>query len=190
MNIALFFGSFNPIHNGHIHIANYIIEHSICEEVWFVVSPQNPLKKDAFLLEDSFRLNITKKVINNVSKFKLCDIEFSLPKPSYTYNTLNIIRNKYQEHNFYLIIGSDNLNIFHKWMNYKEIINEFNIIVYPRKGCDISDIKTPNTIILKADLKDISSTEVRDRIKKDKSINTLVPECIVEDILKYYSDIL
>jgi len=190
MKIALFFGSFNPIHNGHIHIANHIINNGICNEVWFVVSPLNPMKKNSSLLDDSVRLQLTRKAINSVNNFKICDIEFSLPKPSYTYNTLNILKNKYKEHDFHLIIGGDNFDIFHKWKNHEEIINKFKLIIYPRKYSSIQSSSLPNVIFLDASLKNISSTEIRENIKKDKSIYSLVPDCIVDDVIKYYSALL
>jgi nicotinate-nucleotide adenylyltransferase len=188
MNIALFFGSFNPIHNGHIHIANHILKTGICNEVWFVISPQNPLKKDKSLLNENLRLKLTKKLINNVNNFKVCDIEYSLPKPSYTYNTLKILRSMHEEHSFHLIIGGDNLDIFNMWRDHEKILEEFKLIVYPRKGNKQKELKHPNIIKLEASLKNISSTDIRDRIKKDKTINDLVPISILEDVISYYSD--
>ena len=187
MNIALFFGSFNPIHNGHIHIANHILKNMICNEVWFVVSPQNPLKEDSSLLDENLRLKLTLKVINNVNKMNVCDIEFSLPRPSYTYNTLKQLKEKHPEHNFHLIIGSDNLEIFNKWRDYKKILDEFRLIVYPRKGSSELNISHPNIIKLNAVLKDLSSTEIRKFIKTNKNISTLVPNSILNDVISFYS---
>lgn len=187
MNIALFFGSFNPIHNGHIHIANHILSNGICNEVWFVVSPQNPLKENKNLLDENLRLKLTNKAVNNFCNIKVCDIEFTLPKPSYTYKTLSILKEKYKECNFHLIIGGDNLDIFHKWKNFKKILEEFNLIVYPRKGSNDLKSNNKNIIILNAALKDISSTEIRENIKKDKTITNLVPDSIIKDVLNLYS---
>lgn len=187
MNIALFFGSFNPIHNGHIHIANHILENMICNEVWFVVSPHNPLKEDKSLLDENLRLKLTSKVINNLNNMSVCDIEFSLSRPSYTYNTLKQLKEKYPEHNFHLIIGGDNLDIFNRWRDYNKILDEFKLIVYPRKGSSKLNLSHPNIIKLNAVLKDLSSTEVRELIKKDKNISTLVPLSILSDVISFYS---
>lgn len=190
MDIALFFGSFNPIHNGHIYIANHILNKNICQEIWFVVSPQNPLKKDVDLLEDKKRLCLAEKALAFNSKLKVCDIEFSLPKPSYTFNTLQILKDKYAEFNFHLIIGQDNLNIFNKWRDSDKILKEYSIIVYPRKGTKELSIESENIIQLKAELKDISSTEIREKIKKDKNIKNLVPDVILNEVINLYTDFL
>jgi nicotinate-nucleotide adenylyltransferase len=187
MNIALFFGSFNPIHNGHIHIANYILSIGICNEVWFVVSPQNPLKENKTLLDENLRLKLTNKAIKAYCNIKVCDIEFNLPKPSYTYNTLKILKEKHKDCNFHLIIGGDNLNIFHKWRDNDKILKEFKLIVYPREGISEIESNKPNVIILNAALKNISSTEIREEIKKDKNIANLVPDSILDDVLDFYS---
>lgn len=190
MNIALFFGSFNPIHNGHLHIANHILRTGICNEVWFIISPQNPLKEDKDLLDENLRLKLVQKVINNVNNLKVCDIEYHLPKPSYTYNTLKILKEKYNEHSFHLIIGGDNLEIFDKWKDYSKILEEFKLIVYPRKGKYDKELRHPNIIKLEARLKNISSTEIRDKIKRDKSIANLVPNSILDELISYYSETL
>jgi len=187
MDIALLFGSFNPIHNGHIHIANHILKSKICNEVWFVVSPQNPLKKNINLLDEQLRLKLITKVVKNIDNMQVCDIEFSLPRPSYTYKTLLKLKNKHPKDSFHLIIGGDNLDIFNKWRDYNKILDEFKLIVYPRTGSKELSISHPNIFKLDAILKNISSTEIRENIKKDKSITNIVPDSIINDVLKYYS---
>lgn len=187
MNIALFFGSFNPIHNGHIHIANHILKNMICNEVWFVISPQNPLKKDYSLLNEELRLELASKAIKDYSNMNVCNIEFSLPKPSYTYKTLIKLKYEHPEKNFHLIIGSDNLDIFKKWKNYDKIIEEFKLIVYPRTGSAKQDFSHTNIIKLRAELKNISSTEIRNRVMMNKNISTFVPDSILKDVISYYS---
>lgn len=132
MNIGLYFGTFNPIHIGHLIISNYMADYTDLDQVWLVVSPQNPLKKKSSLLEDYHRLAIVKVAIDDNLKLRASDIEFKMPRPSYTSDTLAYIKDKYQEHQFHLIMGEDNLRTFHKWKNYEYILENHKIYVYPR----------------------------------------------------------
>lgn len=145
MKTGLFFGSFNPIHNGHMVIANYFAEFSDLKQVWFVVSPHNPLKPAGSLLNDFQRLQLVELAIGDYRKMKVSKIEFGLPKPSYTINTLTHLQEKFPQHEFVLIMGSDNLHTFHKWKNYEQILEYFSIYIYPRPGLTVEILK----IILK-----------------------------------------
>lgn len=175
-NIGLFFGSFNPIHNGHMIIANYILEYSDLDQIFFVVSPQNPFKEKANLLEDYHRLALVKEAIGDTDKYAVCDIEFKMPKPSYTIDTLSYLSEKYPDRSFSLIMGSDNLRTFHKWKNYKEILKNYKIIVYPRPGYEREDNLQENISLIDAPLMEISSTFIRDAIKKKKDVRYFMPD--------------
>ena len=188
---GLFFGSFNPIHNGHLSIASFIIKEGFTNEVWFVVSPLNPLKSGDILLEGKQRLELVRLAVENSPGIDACDIEFSLPKPSYTFNTLKKLKEKHPDRDFYLIMGADNLEIFHKWRNFEDILEEFRILVYPRTGSESSSLLNHrNVTIVNAPFKDVSSTEIRDKIKGNKNIDDLIPSCIADKIKKLYCDFL
>lgn len=174
--IGLFFGSFNPIHNGHMIIANYILEYSDLDQIFFVISPHNPLKEKANLLEDYHRLAMVKEAIGDTNKYRACDIEFKMPKPSYTIDTLSYLSEQYPDKIFTLIMGSDNLQTFHKWKNYKQILKSYGIIVYPRPGY-VYDGKFKGDIrLINAPLMEISSTFIRDAVKEKKDIRFFMPE--------------
>lgn len=188
---GLFFGSFNPIHNGHLSIASFVIEENFTEEVWFVVSPLNPLKKENILLDDRQRLELVELAVRDNPHLSACDIEFSLPRPSYTYNTLKRLREKYPDREFYLIIGADNLEIFHKWRNHEDILKEFRILVYPRNGSECGELlRHRNVEVVDAPFRDVSSTEIREKLKANKDIDDLVPSNIIEKIRTLYCDFL
>lgn len=188
---GLFFGSFNPIHNGHLSIASFVNSRNFTDEVWFVVSPLNPLKNGDILLKGEQRLELVRKAVKDYKDIYACDIEFSLPKPSYTYNTLNKLEERFPDREFYLIIGADNLEIFHKWKNHKDIIEKFRILVYPRTGSESNPLfEHKNITIVNAPFKNISSTEIRDKIKGNKSIDDLIPLSIAKQIKKLYLDFL
>lgn len=190
MNVGLYFGSFNPIHNGHLIIAQAVQEHSKLDEVWFIVSPQNPFKKNKNLLHEFDRYDMVALAIEDNGRFKVSDIEFNMPKPSYTIDTLSYLREKHPEHRLKLIIGGDNLSIFPKWKNSKKIIEDFGLIVYPRPGSKSSElINHPNIEFIEAPLLDISATYIRKCIKENRSIRYLVPQKTVEyiDNKKLYS---
>ncbi len=175
--IGLFFGSFNPVHNGHMIIANYILEFSDLEQIFFVISPQNPFKKKSGLLEDYHRLALVREAIGDNDKYHACDIEFKMPKPSYTIDTLTYLKEKYPDKKFSIIMGSDNLKNFHKWKNYNQIIENYTVIVYPRPGFKEEDIKkTVNIKIINAPLMEISATFIRNAVKEKKNIQYFMPE--------------
>lgn len=188
-NIGLFFGSFNPIHNGHLIIANYIVENTNLDEIWFVVSPLNPLKKVQDLLDNTIRLKLVKLAIEQNNKFLACDVEFSLPQPSYTINTLNKLKREHKDKEFTLIIGEDNLECFEKWKDYKDILDTYKIYVYPRQNIFVTKyLDYKNVIKINAPQLEISSTQIREKIKTNKSIRYLLPEKVREEILNnnYY----
>lgn len=184
---GLFFGSFNPIHNGHIAIARYLLENGYCESVWFIVSPQNPWKVDSILLDERKRLQIVEKAVEREERMEASDFEFSMPRPSYTYQTLEALQAKYPAMDFSLIIGGDNLQRFHLWKNYREVLADFPLIVYPRPGILIPEITGANMTIVDAPLTDISSTEIRDKVKVGEDISDRVPSVVLPLIQKYYS---
>ena len=182
MKIGLYFGSFNPIHIGHLIIGNHIANNTSLDEVWFVVSPQNPFKESSSLLNEQHRYSLVKLAVENAPKLKASNVEFSMPKPSYTIDTLIYLSEKYKQHNFTLIIGSDSFINFEKWKNYNQIILNYNILIYPRFGFDITK-ELPNTIkVIDAPLMEISSTQVRRNIKEKKSIQYLVTDKVMEEI--------
>jgi len=175
--VGLFFGSFNPVHNGHMIIANYILEYTELEQIFFVVSPQNPFKQKAALLEDYHRLALLKEAIGDNDKYHACDIEFKMPKPSYTTDTLAYLKEKYPEKVFSLIMGSDNLKNFHKWKNSRQIIDNHRLYVYPRPDFDVSKFKeVKNIILIDAPLMEISATFIRNAVKEKKDIRYFMPE--------------
>ena len=187
MKIGLYFGSFNPIHVGHLIIANHILNTEILDEVWFVVSPQNPFKNAAGLLNEQHRLSLVKIAIEGESKLKASNIEFKMPKPSYTIDTLISLEEKYPLHNFSIILGSDGYQNIEKWKNYKQIIINYNIYIYLRPSFEVR-IDLPNNIkIVSAPLLEISSTQIRKNIKEGKSIRYLVTDDVMKEIeLKGY----
>lgn len=175
--VGLFFGSFNPVHNGHMIIANYILEYTELEQIFFVVSPQNPFKEKANLLEDYHRLALIREAIGENDKFHACDIEFKMPKPSYTIDTLTYLKEKYPEKIFSLIMGSDNLQNFHKWKNANQIIENHILYIYPRPGFDDTKFKeVKNITLIKAPLMEISATFIRNAVKEKKDIRYFLPE--------------
>lgn len=192
MLVGLYFGSFNPIHNGHLIIANHIINNATVNEVWFVVSPQNPFKQSSGLLNENHRLNLIKTAIEGEAKLKASNIEFKLPKPSYTINTLIYLQEKFPSHKFHIIMGSDGFQNLHKWKNAAVIIANYPIVIYKRTGFEISSNHGAEISILDAPLLEISSTHIRKLIKENKSIRYLVPDSVKEEIEKnnYYKSLL
>ena len=176
MKIGLFFGSFNPIHIGHLAIANFMAEFTDLEEIWFVVSPHNPLKNKASLLADYHRLELVELSIESYPQFKASNIEFGLPQPSFTIDTLTYLREKHNKHQFALIVGSDNLNNFTKWKNYELLLQNHELYVYPRPGFKDEDVNLPGTIhIVPAPLMEVSSSFIRQAIKEKKEIPFFLP---------------
>jgi nicotinate-nucleotide adenylyltransferase len=174
---GLFFGSFNPVHTGHLIIASHMLEWSPLDEVWFVVSPQNPLKNKTSLLAGHHRLALVNIAIEDNPKFKASNIEFSLPEPSYTINTLVALSEKYPDRNFALIMGADSLQTLNRWKNYEIILNDCRIFVYPRPGFDGGTFREhPGVTWVEAPLMQISSTAIRNDIRSGKSARYLLPD--------------
>jgi len=185
MKVGLFFGSFNPIHIGHLIIAQAMLDQTDIKQVWFVVSPKNPLKKSKALLHEFDRMDLVEAAIWDNPNFKSCNIEFSLPKPNYTINTLVALSEKYPTHEFSLIIGQDLLGQFMQWKNYKVILENYSLLVYLRPNSTESPLdQNPGVHFVDAPLLDISATYLRKIIKKGKSIKYLVPEQVEEMILR------
>ncbi|MTI38757.1 nicotinate (nicotinamide) nucleotide adenylyltransferase [Fulvivirga lutimaris] len=183
-NIGLFFGSFNPIHIGHLIIANTMVEHATLDEVWFVVSPQNPFKKQSSLLHEFDRLDLVNAAIFDNFNLKAVDVEFRMPKPSYTIDTLTYLSDEHKDKKFKLIIGEDNLKSFKKWKNADKILEFYELLVYPRPHAQPSDLKThPKVQLIEAPMMDISATFIRKSIQSHKSIKYLVPESVEQLII-------
>jgi len=176
VKIGLFFGSFNPIHNGHLIIANYICETTDLDKVWLVVSPQNPLKPKDTLLKEYDRLHLINLAIDNNKNLKASSIEFKLPRPSYTIDTLTHLKEKYPQHTFVLIMGSDNLVTLHKWKNYELLLKNYEIMVYRRRGFEENPYPQHRVSILDFPYLDISATFIRDNIRKGVSMQFFLPE--------------
>jgi len=179
MKIGLYFGTFNPIHTGHLIIANHMAEYSGLDQIWLVVTPHNPLKKKTTLLDDHHRLQMVFLATEDYPKLKPSDAEFRLPQPSYTVNTLAHLQEKFPAHEFSLIMGEDNLNSLHKWKNYEVILQNHDIYVYPRINTEVinPDIATAARIHrVDAPVIEISSTFIRNSIKENKNVHPLLPE--------------
>ena len=191
MKVGLFFGSFNPIHHGHLIMASHIVEHTDLDQLWFVVSPHNPHKKKSTLASDYDRLHLVEVAIKEDERFKPCDVEFSLPKPSYTIDTLTYLSEKHPKHDFSLIIGGDNLKSFPKWKNYEMILEKYNLVVYQRPSYDLGELIThPSvTILSDAPMMQISSTMIRKLLKEKRSVSYLMPNDVINelDAIPFYS---
>jgi len=176
MRIAVFSGSFNPIHNGHTQLANHLIINNIVDEVWLIVSPCNPLKDIASQLDEYIRLDMVIAAISGNNRIKASDIEFSMPIPSYTIDTLNHLSEMFHEHQFVLIIGSDNAIIFDQWKDYDELLKRYEVYVYPRKGYDFSTVKGkyPSMQVLNTPFFDVSSTQIRQMIQNKQNVSDLI----------------
>jgi nicotinate-nucleotide adenylyltransferase len=179
MKVGLFFGSFNPIHNGHLAIAEYIYENTDLRELWFVVSPQNPLKRRAGLLDDHHRLEMVYRAIGDDNRFRVSDVEFKMPKPSYTVDTLTWLSEKYPEYEFIMIMGADNLASFNKWKNCELLIEKYKRYVYPRHGTGDEEYgKHRNIEVINAPRIEISSSFIRESIARGKKTRYLLPPAV------------
>lgn len=186
--VALFGGSFNPIHNGHIALAESVIAADLADEVWLMVSPQNPLKEQSELRPEQVRLHLAQLALQGIDCIKVSDFEFSLPRPSFTWNTLQALKTKYPHITFTLLIGGDNWSCFDHWAHYKDILSNYSLIVYPREKTEISPNKLPpNVKLLNAPLYPYSSTLIRSLVKSKKSIANMVPKSIVKAVYEAYS---
>ncbi|GMT46287.1 MAG: putative nicotinate-nucleotide adenylyltransferase [bacterium] len=184
---GLLFGSFNPIHSGHLILANYMAEFTELDEVWFVVSPQNPLKEKASLLADIHRLALVRLAVEDLAKLKATDIEFKMPKPSYTIDTLTWLSDKYPDHEFVMICGTDIFSHFHKWKNYREILYQYQMYVYPRPDSTLGDYTKYSQIrLFDAPLLEISSSFIRKGIMDRKNMSFWMPEKIYQYILEMH----
>lgn len=179
MKTGLYFGTFNPIHVGHLIIANHMAEYSDLEQIWMVVTPHNPLKQKNTLLDDYQRLHLVRLATEDYPKIKPSDIEFKLPQPNYTVNTLAHLMEKYPQHEFSLIMGEDNLKSFHKWKNYEYILEHHDIYIYPRVSQEADNLQFqnhPRIHWIDAPIVEISSTFIRDNIKNKKNVRPLLPD--------------
>jgi nicotinate-nucleotide adenylyltransferase len=191
MKVGLYFGSFNPIHHGHLMIASYVLDHTELQQVWFVVSPQNPLKPAASLLNEYHRLYLVQLAVEGEKDLKASDIEFKLPKPSYTIDTLTYLQEKYPNHAFSIIMGSDSFQNLPRWKNSEWLLKNYPIYIYIRPGYEKLPVYPGAMAIHKLDapLLPVSSTDIRKKIKEGKSIRYLVPEAVQTEIERngYYS---
>ncbi len=174
MHIGLFFGSFNPIHTGHLIVANHIIEHAEIDKLWFVVSPHNPLKDSNSLLNEYDRLHLVRLAIEDNPKFRASNVEFQLAKPSYTIDTLTYLAEKFPLESFSVIMGSDSFQNIHRWKNYEHLLANYPIIIYKRPGFEIEETYGAQISIMDAPLLQISATFIRKQVKEGKSIRYLV----------------
>lgn len=189
MHIGLFFGSFNPIHIGHLIVANHVVSHSEIDKIWFVVSPHNPLKDSHSLLNEYDRLHLVNLAIENNPKFRGSNVEFSLPKPSYTIETLAYLTEKFPLERFSVIMGSDSFQNIHRWKNFEQLIARYSFVIYNRPGFEIKETYGAMLTIADAPMLDISSTFIRKQIRGKKSIRYMVPDAAAEYIIAngYYT---
>ncbi len=190
MKVGLYFGSFNPVHHGHLIVASYIVNHTDCDEVWLIVSPQNPLKKTGTLLNDYQRLHLARLAVDGDRYLKVKDIEFKLPKPSYTIDSMAYLREKYPDHHFSIIVGADSWQNISKWKNYTQLVDNHIFIIYPRLSFPVKLPENSKHVYIKAPLIEISASDIRSYIKEKKSIRYLVPENVREEIEmgRYYKE--
>jgi nicotinate-nucleotide adenylyltransferase len=191
MKVGLYFGTFNPIHVGHLTIANHLAEYSDLDQVWFVVTPHSPFKKKSSLLDDNHRFQMVLRATEDYPKLKPSDIEFKLPQPNYTINTLVHLQEKFPDHEFCLIMGEDNLKSFHKWKNYELILENHEIYAYPRVSGGSVDSQFndhPSIHHVDAPIMELSSTFIRKAIKEKKNIRPMLPEHVWQylDEMNFY----
>jgi len=182
--IGVYSGSFNPIHLGHIHLAQFIVENNFVDEVWFVVSPCNPLKNQSDLIDEYIRLEMVVLAIKDSAYFKASDVEFNMPIPSYSIDTLHELKLLYPNYEFSLLIGSDNALVFDKWKNYEQLLAEFSVLVYPRRGYEFSTVAHlyPTMQLLDSPFFDISSTQIRELVSNDKDTSEFLDARVLDFI--------
>ena len=185
MEIGIFSGSFNPIHIGHLALANYLCEYEGVDEVWFLVTPHNPLKEEAGLMDDGVRLKLVQRAIEGYPRFRASDFEFSMPRPSYTIYTLDALKARYPDHRFHLIIGSDNWQLFPRWYQHERILREHRLLVYPRPGYTVDPASLPSSVrLVEAPLFDISSTFIRQALAEGRDIRFFLHPAVYEELLQ------
>ena len=186
-NVCVYSGSFNPIHNGHIALAEYLVDRQIVDEVWVIITPQNPLKPSNTLINDNLRLQMARLALEGRKGIVVSDVEIHLPKPSYTIDTLRFLQSQYPLYSFCLLIGQDNVTIFDKWKSYRQILQDFRVLVYPRSGATTTEqLKYPEMQLLTdAPTVDISSTDIRSRVKSGLPITGLLPDAVAEFITEH-----
>lgn len=182
MKIGLYFGSFNPIHNGHLIIAQHVLNETDLNQLWFVVSPQNPFKQQKHLLNEYDRLHLVNLAIEKSTQLKTVDIEFRLPKPTYTINTLTYLKEKYPQHDYSIIMGSDSLQNLDQWKNADQIMENYSVYVYTRPGFEVKKEGVKHLTVVNAPLLEISATHLRELIQSGKSIRYLVPDIVCDEI--------
>jgi nicotinate-nucleotide adenylyltransferase len=192
MKIGLFFGSFNPIHHGHLMVASFIANHTDLQQVWLVVSPQNPHKTQSSLLNEYDRLHLAQLAIEDDAQIKVSDIEFKLPKPSYTIDTLTYLEEKYPQHNFFVIMGSDSFQNLPKWKNFEALVKNYQFIVYRRPSFDITEKFGADVTYLEAPMLELSATLIRNNCKDGITIRYLVPEDVRLEIERnnYFKEVV
>lgn len=184
MRVGIFSGTFNPIHMGHIMLASYFVEYNYFDEVWLSVSPHNPVRQRASSGEDKHRCAMAQIAADSVRGVKYCDIEFSLPQPSYTINTLDALREQYPQHDFTLIIGADNWLIFDRWYCHERILNEYHLCIYPRRGYDIDENQLPSRVTYaRAPMVELSSTWIREGLAAGRNLTTFLPHGVYRYIV-------
>jgi len=188
MKIGLYFGSFNPVHVAHLIVANHILNETDIEKIWFVISPQNPFKAESNLLNEYHRLHLVRLATEDDIRIKATDIEFNLPTPSYTTNTLAYLAEKHPEHEFCILMGSDSFQNLHKWKNHEVIVRNYALYIYIRPGYDVVNHVNANLHILEAPLLQLSAIQIRKYIKEGKSVRYMIPDKVLEEIEKggYY----
>ncbi len=186
MLTGIFGGSFNPIHNGHINLAQEVLSQGLAEEVWLMVTPRNPLKQQSELAEEQTRLQMARKAVEGIDGIRVTDFEFHLPRPSYTWDTLQALGKAFPERTFALIIGSDNWAVFHRWAHATDLLRRYTIIIYPRTDYPVGKSLPANVKLLQAPLFAVSSTDIRRRVARGEDISGLVPAGILDEVNTIY----
>ncbi len=185
MNIGLYFGSFNPIHVGHLIIASHVANNCDLDQIWFIVSPQNPLKKERLLINEHHRKHLIDLCIEGEKNLRTSNVEFKLPKPSYTIDTMTYLTENYPQYTFSIIMGSDSFTNIKRWKNYEVLLRNYEIYIYNRPGFKVKELPEAKLTRLQAPLLEISSTHIRELIHSRKSIKFLVPDVVKEEIEKH-----
>lgn len=181
--VGIFGGSFNPVHVGHMMLASYLVQYTSLDRVWLTLSPHNPLKQSDALIPDMQRLAMLELAVKDTDGIEICDVELSMPRPSYTINTLDLLKQRYPHKEFRLIIGSDNWNIFGKWKDHERILSDYGVIVYPRQGYPVENISVDGVEFVDAPMFTVSSTFIRDAVKNGCDMNFFLPQGVYKYIM-------